>query len=135
MEFKSKLMTCLYCKGRCVKNGPYSKTKQRYQCKSKKCKRTFSDSTIEKFKTGKNKRFVLHLILAGCSNQGIAEELEMDEKIIIKWRKIYFRRLNELLPDKPSLTIPKLKVKYERMERSRITKFNHHRKGPTKKRK
>jgi transposase-like protein len=120
-------MTCLYCKGKCVKNGLFCRSKQRYKCSN--CNITFSDSTIENDNNKKKIRLVLHLILAGCINRDIASELEMEEKIIKNWRKLYFRKLKKLLPVKPSLTIDRLKGIYERIEKFRPTKFNRSR-GP-----
>ena len=115
-------MKCLYCKGRSVKNGLFSINKQRYKCLN--CDRYFSDVTIENRNNKKPILLVLHLILAGCSNWSIHYELGIDEKIIKKWRKIYFKVGRRFLPPEPLLPIRKLIAVYEKIEKSCSTKFD-----------
>ncbi len=115
-------MNCIYCKAKCVKFGLYNNSKQRYKCK--KCSKTFSDGTIDNFKVGKKKRLILHLILAGCHTKHIAEELEIEEKTIKKWKNSYFRSLNDILPVGPLLAIGTLKTIYSGIEKSRISKLH-----------
>ena len=116
MRYKSKLITCLYCNRSCVKFGLYGKTKQRYKCFV--CNKTFSEVTIKKSKNEKNIRLVLHLLLAGCTNRDIAQKLKIKEKIIKKWRKLYFKVGRQFLPREPLLEIRKLIGIYNRIEKS-----------------
>ena len=115
-------MGCLYCKGDCVKYGAYADGKQRYKCK--KCNKTFSVSTIESFSNEKDKRLVLHLILAGCSKSEIATELGIEEKTIEKWINLHLRGRYTYLPRKPLLAIATLLTIYRAIEKSRISKIN-----------
>lgn len=116
-------MCCIKkCKGRAVKYGLDRKTNQRYKCL--KCNRTFSDITIEKIKNEKDIRLALHLILAGCHSRNIERELHIEEKIIKRWSKLYFKGVKKLLPINPLLNITTLIGIYEGIEKGRLTKFN-----------
>ncbi len=115
-------MTCLFCKGKSVKYGLYKNNIQRYKCLG--CNKTFSETTITNVHLETNIRLVLHLILAGCSTLDIADELGLEEKIVIKWKKLYIKSVKNFLPAQPLLTIRTLISIYRGIENSSISKLN-----------
>jgi transposase-like protein len=125
-------MDCIYCLGEIVKYGRYNGIKQRYKCL--KCQKTFGDAAIENFKTLRNKRLVLHLILAGCNKSEISAELEIEESIIDKWTKSYLKNTKQIVPAKPLLAVRTLITIYMAIEKSRISKLHYYRKFRTPRR-
>ena len=118
-------MKCVFCKGNCVKNGFDRKHSQRFKCQ--KCKKTFTKDTQKKLLEVNDKRVVLHLILAGCKTDKIAENLGIPTKSITKWKKLHLRGLNEILPTNSLLFIETLIRIYRGIEKKRVSSLVYNR--------
>ena len=112
-------MNCISCNNNCVKNGLDRKGNQRFKCQE--CKKTFTKETKQKLHILKDKRVVLHLILAGCKSEEIAENLGIPANTITKWGKFHLRGLPEILPSKSLLWIETLIRIYRGIEKSKIS--------------
>jgi transposase-like protein len=115
-------MKCIFCKGNCVKNGLDRKFSQRFKCQE--CKKTFTKDTQKKLLEVKDKRVVIHLILAGYGADEIAECLGLRVYTISKWKKLHLKGLSEILPPKPLLYLDSLIRIYKGIEKSKISRLH-----------
>lgn len=120
-------MKCIFCKSNCVKNGHDRKLNQRFKCQE--CKKTFTKETQQNILISKKRRVALHLILAGCKFEEIAENLKIPVKTIKKWQNTHLKGISEILPSSPLLWIGSLIPIYNAIEKSKISKLNYRRRS------
>lgn len=119
-------MDCKYCKFDCVKNGFDRKLNQRYLCLN--CRRTFISVELDSVKLMREKRIVLHLILAGCSEADIAEEMEISKQLVITWCNLYLKNRKKLIVRTQKIAVSNLVTIFRGIEKSRISYLNYPRK-------
>lgn len=116
-----ELITCIYCNGSCYKNGFDRKHKQRYRCKEKRCRRSFTKTTKENLEKLNDKRVVLHLILAGCKISEITDNLNIKESTVKKWIHLHLKNVAKIAPPEPLISFDYLIRIYRGIEKKRIS--------------